>query len=85
MLLTYEARDAIVHGLGEGNARQWWLYAFPGLFIMTTVIGYYLFGDGLRSLSLERGAAERVQVTHLDWVLGHLPWSPVRIDRPDRY
>jgi dipeptide transport system permease protein len=28
--------------------RAWWLLAFPGLFILVTVLGFNLFGDGLR-------------------------------------
>jgi peptide/nickel transport system permease protein len=27
---------------------QWWIATFPGIFIALTVLGFNLFGDGLR-------------------------------------
>lgn len=55
MLLTFEARRAIVHALAEGDFAHWWLYAWPAFFIVVTVAGLYLFGDGVKEL--EGGSA----------------------------
>lgn len=41
MLLTQEAKEAIIF------FKNWWLYVFPGFFIISTVIGFYLFGESL--------------------------------------
>lgn len=35
---------------------QWWYAAFPGIFILITVMGFNLLGDGLRDILDPRGA-----------------------------
>lgn len=59
MLLTNEVKNALINFLPELNFTHWWLYVFPGFFIISTVIGFYLFGDGLRAFYQRRFTAKR--------------------------
>ena len=38
-----EARSYIISG-------QWWMATFPGLAIMTSILGFNLVGDGVRDI-----------------------------------
>lgn len=57
MLLTQEAKEAIIF------FKDWWLYAFPGFFIISTITGFYLFGDSLRILYEQRFIKQEEDVT----------------------
>lgn len=43
------------------NLRNWWIWVFPSFFIISTVVGFYLFGDGLRDFRRERFMDENSQ------------------------
>ncbi len=34
--------------------KYWWLWVVPGFFIISTVVGFFLFGDGLRAFHRQR-------------------------------
>ncbi|MBN2536113.1 MAG: ABC transporter permease subunit [Spirochaetales bacterium] len=53
MLLTDEVRNAIINYLPEFNFTCWWIYIYPVFFIITTVSGFHLFGEGLGSIYYE--------------------------------
>ncbi len=72
MLLTFEVRNAIVNFLPELNFDHWWLYVFPGFFIISTVIGFYQFGDGLRAFYYQKSTWKKRHTTNFDYDLNTL-------------
>lgn len=52
MLLSSETVRAILF-IKELNFQHWWYYFFPVFFIITTVTGFYIYGDCLRRINEE--------------------------------
>jgi ABC-type dipeptide/oligopeptide/nickel transport system permease subunit len=52
MLLSTETVRAILF-IKELNFQHWWYYFFPVFFIITTVTGFYIYGDCLRRINEE--------------------------------
>lgn len=69
MLLTFEVRNALVNFLPQFKFDYWWLYVFPGLFIISTVIGFYLYGDGLRAFYQKKFTFRKSHTSNFDRVL----------------
>jgi hypothetical protein len=49
MLLSSETVRAILF-IKELSFQYWWLYFFPVFFIISTITGFYLYGDCLRKI-----------------------------------
>lgn len=52
--MLIDAKDYIIF------FRCWWLWVVPGFFIISTIIGFFLFGDGLRVYHRQRLRQETV-------------------------
>jgi len=50
--------------------RYWWLWVVPGFFIISTVVGFFLFGDGLRAFHRQR--LREQTVTDFDLILKNI-------------
>jgi peptide/nickel transport system permease protein len=61
MLLTDEARRAILQPF-----HAWWLWAVPVFFIVVTIVGLYLFCDGLEEYQEQAGLVAEPPETDLD-------------------
>lgn len=69
MLLTFDVRNSIVNFLPTLKFNNWWLYVFPSVFIISTVIGFYLFGDGLKTFYRQKFIARKRRTTKLDRII----------------
>ena len=49
LLLAPESKNALI-GNVDNIAVNWWLWFFPVFYISATIIGFYVFGDGLKQL-----------------------------------
>ena len=70
LLLTTESKNALI-GNGPTFWYHWWLWIFPAVFITSSLIGLYLFGDALarwnkmrkaRSLKVEKTLFENLLI-----------------------
>jgi ABC-type dipeptide/oligopeptide/nickel transport system permease subunit len=69
MLLTFDVRNALVNFLPKLNFEHWWLYTFPAFFIISTIIGFYLYGDGLSVYCQEKRRRDKGTWTSVDLVM----------------
>jgi ABC-type dipeptide/oligopeptide/nickel transport system permease subunit len=53
MLLSSETVRAILF-LKELNFQNWWLYFFPIFFIITTVSGFFIYGESIKKINDEK-------------------------------
>lgn len=53
MLLSSETVRAILF-LKELNFQNWWLYSFPIFFIITTVSGFFMYGESIKRINDEK-------------------------------
>ena len=67
ILLTPETKKAILF-LKELKFNEWWLYVFPIFFIVTTVTGFYLFGDSLKTIYERNLIRGENRATELDYM-----------------
>jgi peptide/nickel transport system permease protein len=78
MLLTFEVSNALVNFLPELRFDYWWLYIVPAFFIVSTVIGFYLYGEGLDSLYRQKSSSVGSVPTRLDHALDAVVMKLVR-------
>lgn len=48
LLLTPESKNALIGNVSH-FLENWWVWFFPSFFTVSTIIGLFLFGDGLRN------------------------------------
>lgn len=68
ILLTPETKKDILF-LRELKFNEWWLYVFPIFFIVTTVTGFHLFGDSLKTIYERNPFRGEIRTTKLDYML----------------
>lgn len=64
--ITWGRELALAYYSGAISAGYWWQYAFPGLFLLLTMLAINFLGDGLRDALHASGADARRQATYRD-------------------